>query len=48
MLAIHNLFLWGHRPDTWTIFAMVGWAVGTISVGSLLLNRLRGEIRDVL
>ena len=48
MLAIHNVFLWGQRPDTWTIFAMLAWAVGTISVGSLLLNRLRGEIRDVL
>jgi len=48
IVAIHDLFLWGKLPDTWTLFAMLAWAIGTISIGSLLLNRLRGEIRDVL
>jgi lipopolysaccharide transport system permease protein len=48
IVAIHNLFLWGTLPDAWTLWAMLAWAVGTIGIGSLLLNRLRGEIRDVL
>jgi len=48
MLAIHDLFLWDRSPEVWTYWAMLAWAVGTIGVGSILLNRLRGEIRDVL
>jgi lipopolysaccharide transport system permease protein len=48
MLAIHDLFLWHKLPAMWTLWAMLAWAVGTIAVGSILLNRLRGEIRDVL
>jgi lipopolysaccharide transport system permease protein len=48
MLAIHNLFLFGKPPETWMILAMLAWAIGAITIGSLLLNRLRGEIRDVL
>ena len=48
MDAIHDLFIWHTLPPLWTLLAMLGWAAGTIGLGSLLLNRLRGEIRDVL
>jgi len=48
MDAIHDLFLWHKMPPAWTLIALTAWAVGTIGFGYFLLNRLRGEIRDVL
>jgi lipopolysaccharide transport system permease protein len=48
--AIHTLFI-GPRTmpfQYWTIPAMIAWAVGSVVVGSWTLNKLRGEIRDVL
>jgi lipopolysaccharide transport system permease protein len=48
MDAIHDLFVWHTLPPMWTYLAMAAWAIGTIGLGSVMLNRLRGEIRDVL
>ena len=46
--AIHDLLLWHRLPDPWIVWAMLGWAVGSLACGMWILNKLRGEIRDVL
>lgn len=46
--AVHALFVKHDLPPHWTIPALAVWAVATTLCGSFLLNRLRGEIRDVL
>lgn len=46
--AIHDLMLWHRLPDLWTYPAMLIWTVGSMACGMWILNKLRGEIRDVL
>ena len=46
--AIHDLFVWNRIPEFWTLPAMIAWAVVSLAAGAWTLNKLRGEIRDVL
>jgi len=46
--ALHDLMIYSALPPAWVWAAMLGWMVLFVVAGALVLNALRGEIRDVL
>jgi lipopolysaccharide transport system permease protein len=48
---VHDLFVFNRLPERsefWVYPAMIGWAAVSLLLGTWTLNKLRGEIRDVL
>lgn len=46
--AVRSLFLHGQPPEVWTWVGLFAWPVGVIAIASLVFEKLRREIRDVL
>jgi ABC-type polysaccharide/polyol phosphate export permease len=46
--AVRALFLHGAMPDMWTWIGLFAWPIAMIAIASVVFERLRREIRDVL